>query len=387
MRTTEPGAAAPLRPAIERDAAAGGSHHAARLSPALPGQGGALYGQATHGWMSSFRRAGLASRLPGLYLAGGSVHPGPGVPMAALSGQLAAATLMAHLDSTSRSRRVAISGGTSTRVSDDGRHGLTIIAFVGSVFSPYYAWARARDRAAAGRGPLRASTWRCTATPARRWTMTERGRASVSRDAHEFVVGPSRLHWDGASLVIDIDEIGMPLPRRVRGRVRVWPRGAVRPSSRRSTTAARHRWGPIAPCARVEVELEQPGAALERPRLPRLATRATSRSTGRSPSGTGRAPRCADGSTAVIYDVRQKQRRRPRASRCASRADGAAEPFEPPPRQALPRTAVAHRSHDAQRAGRAGARAADAGGHAVLRALGARVGAARRARDRRCTRR
>jgi 1-hydroxycarotenoid 3,4-desaturase len=54
------------------------------------------------------------SRMPGLYLAGGSVHPGPGVPMAAMSGRLAAETLMAHLDSTSRSRRVAISGGTST---------------------------------------------------------------------------------------------------------------------------------------------------------------------------------------------------------------------------------------------------------------------------------
>jgi 1-hydroxycarotenoid 3,4-desaturase len=52
--------------------------------------------------------------MPGLYLAGGSVHPGPGVPMAAMSGRLAAETLMAHLDSTSRSSRVAISGGTST---------------------------------------------------------------------------------------------------------------------------------------------------------------------------------------------------------------------------------------------------------------------------------
>ncbi len=81
----------------------------------FPGSAGALYGMATHGWMSAFRRPGAASRIAGLYLAGGSVHPGPGVPMAAMSGQLAAATLVAHLDSTSRSRRVRISGGTSTR--------------------------------------------------------------------------------------------------------------------------------------------------------------------------------------------------------------------------------------------------------------------------------
>jgi 1-hydroxycarotenoid 3,4-desaturase len=81
----------------------------------FPGSAGALYGMATHGWMSAFARSGAKTPLPGLYLAGGTVHPGPGVPMAAMSGQLAAATLMAHLDSTSRSRRVVISGGTSMR--------------------------------------------------------------------------------------------------------------------------------------------------------------------------------------------------------------------------------------------------------------------------------
>jgi 1-hydroxycarotenoid 3,4-desaturase len=64
--------------------------------------------------MMLFKRASALSRLPGLYLAGGSVHPGPGVPMAAMSGRLVAETLLAHLDSTSRSRRVATSGGTST---------------------------------------------------------------------------------------------------------------------------------------------------------------------------------------------------------------------------------------------------------------------------------
>lgn len=79
----------------------------------FPATGGALYGMATHGWMALLRRQGALTSLPGLYLAGGSVHPGPGVPMAAMSGALAAATMQAHLDSTSRSCRVLIGGGTS----------------------------------------------------------------------------------------------------------------------------------------------------------------------------------------------------------------------------------------------------------------------------------
>ncbi|MGX9964747.1 1-hydroxycarotenoid 3,4-desaturase CrtD [Roseomonas sp. F4] len=60
----------------------------------FPGTGGALYGRASHGATGTFARPGAASRLPGLYLAGGSVHPGPGVPMAAMSGRLAAARLL-----------------------------------------------------------------------------------------------------------------------------------------------------------------------------------------------------------------------------------------------------------------------------------------------------
>jgi 1-hydroxycarotenoid 3,4-desaturase len=80
----------------------------------FPATGGALYGRASHGWLAQFRRPSSRSRIPGLWLAGGSAHPGPGVPMAAMSGRLAAAALTAHLASTSRSSRVAISGGTST---------------------------------------------------------------------------------------------------------------------------------------------------------------------------------------------------------------------------------------------------------------------------------
>ncbi|ACA18074.1 phytoene desaturase [Methylobacterium sp. 4-46] len=66
----------------------------------FPGTGGALYGRASHGWTASFRRPGARTRLPGLYLAGGSAHPGPGVPMAAQSGRLAARQVLRDLAST-----------------------------------------------------------------------------------------------------------------------------------------------------------------------------------------------------------------------------------------------------------------------------------------------
>ena len=81
----------------------------------FPATGGSLYGQATHGWMASFQRPSSRTTIPGLFLAGGSAHPGPGVPMAAMSGRLAAETVMAHLGSTRRSSRVVIAGGISTR--------------------------------------------------------------------------------------------------------------------------------------------------------------------------------------------------------------------------------------------------------------------------------
>jgi 1-hydroxycarotenoid 3,4-desaturase len=61
----------------------------------FPATGGALYGRANHGSMASFARPGAASAISGLYLAGGSVHPGPGIPMATLSGRLAAQSLLA----------------------------------------------------------------------------------------------------------------------------------------------------------------------------------------------------------------------------------------------------------------------------------------------------
>jgi 1-hydroxycarotenoid 3,4-desaturase len=81
----------------------------------FPATGGALYGPASHGWMASFTRAGSRTAIRGLYLAGGSSHPGPGLPMAATSGRLAAAALLSDFGSTASFRTAAMSGGMSMR--------------------------------------------------------------------------------------------------------------------------------------------------------------------------------------------------------------------------------------------------------------------------------
>jgi 1-hydroxycarotenoid 3,4-desaturase len=80
-----------------------------------PSTGGALYGRASHGWAASFLRPGASTRIPGVYCAGGGTHPGAGVPMAAISGQLAAAALLSDLASTRPFRHRVTAGGTSTR--------------------------------------------------------------------------------------------------------------------------------------------------------------------------------------------------------------------------------------------------------------------------------
>ncbi|PPC85050.1 MAG: CrtD protein [Hyphomicrobium sp.] len=71
----------------------------------FPATGGALYGRASHGSNATFQRPAAVSRIAGLYFAGGSVHPGPGVPMAAMSGRLTAARVIEDLTAHRESRR------------------------------------------------------------------------------------------------------------------------------------------------------------------------------------------------------------------------------------------------------------------------------------------
>ena len=137
--------------------------------------------------------------------------------------------------------------------SDCGAYGLTIIAFIGSVFSPYYKLS--------GRGRPDnhcAINVALTGPRSKAWAMTERGTKRVHRDADHFAVGPSALSWDGNSLVIDIAEISAPLPYRVRGKVRVTPE-MIGTTAFLLDSAGRHRWHPVAPRAHVEVEMTHPG--------------------------------------------------------------------------------------------------------------------------------
>jgi len=66
---------------------------------AAPSTGGAIYGEAAHGPMAALTRAQARTKIPNLFLAGGSVHPGPGVPMAAMSGKTAAQLTLQYLRS------------------------------------------------------------------------------------------------------------------------------------------------------------------------------------------------------------------------------------------------------------------------------------------------
>ncbi len=87
--------------------------------------------------------------------------------------------------------------------------------------------------------------------------MTERGEQAIAIQQHAFQIGPSSLEWDGAALVVNINEKTAPIPAELRGRMRVEP-AFLNEKEFKIDDAGRHRWRPVAPEARIHVDFDKP---------------------------------------------------------------------------------------------------------------------------------
>ena len=139
--------------------------------------------------------------------------------------------------------------------SDCGRYGLTLITFIGSVFSPYYAWSGWADPF--NHCAVNLALYRLDGG-AGRWAMTERTERTLTRDSSHISIGPSNLSWEDGVLTARIDEIATPFPERLRGTIRLRPE-ALTGRAFALDAAQEHVWQPLAPRARVEVSFDTPG--------------------------------------------------------------------------------------------------------------------------------
>ena len=168
-----------------------------------------------------------------------------------------------------------------------------------------------------------------------RWAMTERGRDAVARGPESLRIGPSSLEWQDGTLVIRVDERAAPLPRRLRGTIRVTPLGL--PARGFALDAAGdHCWQPIAPRARIAV-------TLDRPDLSWTGEAYLDSNFGREPLEAGfkdwtwsRAH--GAGKAIVLYDARRRDGTET-ALALRFAADGTVTTLDPPPLAALPKTA------------------------------------------------
>lgn len=86
--------------------------NAVELAQQFPDSLGSIYGAASNDPMAAFRRLpNQDSRVRGLFHAGGSAHPGGGVPLCAMSGRAAAEQLLVEWSRSATSRRLP-AGGT-----------------------------------------------------------------------------------------------------------------------------------------------------------------------------------------------------------------------------------------------------------------------------------
>ncbi len=130
---------------------------------------------------------------------------------------------------------------------------------VGSVFSPWYASARARDPQA---DPLdfpafNLAIYDLQGRGGSRWVMSEYRRDQCTRSAQALRIGGNTIRWEGDSLVIDVDDRVAPIGGRVRGQVRVTPT-FVSPDAHVLDAAGHHNWWCVAPRSDVQAMFSAP---------------------------------------------------------------------------------------------------------------------------------
>ena len=160
----------------------------ARLFPASQGS---LYGLSPHGTMATFRRPVPRTPDAGAVAGGGRRASGGGRADGGAVGDARGRGDTGRPGSMSPSARTAMRGGTSTGSRTTGRRAVSVIGFIGSVFSPWYAWSGRRDPA--NHCCLNVVTY----GPGGRFTMTDRGRPRCGKAPTCCEIGPSRMTWRG----------------------------------------------------------------------------------------------------------------------------------------------------------------------------------------------
>jgi len=141
-------------------------------------------------------------------------------------------------------------------LSDEGPHALTIIVFVGTVFSPFYFRARRRGEAMAEAHPAFNVVLYGPRSESG-WVFTERDQGALTRSADALTLGPNLITWEGDTLVVRFDERTAPMGQPLSGEVRLHPVQLFN-APVALDEAERHHWWAVAPQARAEVRLTQP---------------------------------------------------------------------------------------------------------------------------------
>lgn len=169
--------------------------------------------------------------------------------------------------------------------------------------------------------------------------MTERRAKQLTQAPDRLQIGPSGLQWhEDESLTVEIDEVGTPFPRRVRGRIRLFPQ-AINEQLFELDGRGLHCWRPIAPSARVEVEMDKPGVSWS-------GHAYFDRNWGDEPIENGfvywdwsRAALGQGGESAILYNI-DRRGEGPLSLALRFARDGRVSSFTPPPNHRLSRTPI-----------------------------------------------